>query len=238
MTTQIFKSKDFNPSIVHPLYIIRKSLYRVIVKHAASLTGKMMDFGCGSKPYKPLFVNATEYIGVDYQGEGHSHENEQIDVFYDGKTIPFADNTFDSILTSEVLEHIFNVEDIVKELYRVLKPGGKILISTPFAWTEHEMPNDFGRYTSVGMQALLTRNGFSILAMDKTTNYLQTQTQLRITYWHNHIIPRLRPFGWLVSPIFAFLNNIYGLVIARIMPKKNDWFLNLVVLAEKKLTDD
>jgi ubiquinone/menaquinone biosynthesis C-methylase UbiE len=91
----------------------------------------MMDFGCGTKPYKPIFINATEYIGVDYAGEGHSHENEDIDIYYDGKTIPFEDNTFDSILACEVMEHIFNIEEILKELYRILKPGGKILISIP-----------------------------------------------------------------------------------------------------------
>jgi SAM-dependent methyltransferase len=231
---QPLKNKDFNPSITHPMYIIRKNLYRGVVKHAAKLEGKLMDFGCGSKPYKPLFVNAKEYIGVDYAGEGHSHENEEIDVFYDGKTIPFPDNTFDSILTNEVLEHVFNLEDILKELHRVLKPGGKILITTPFAWTEHEVPVDFGRYTSFGMHALLTRNGFNVLSIEKSTHYRQTQTQLRILYWHNHIIPRLRPFGWLVSPVFAFVNNITGLALARILPKKHDWYLNLITLAEKK----
>ena len=53
-----------------------------------------MDFGCGSKPYKSLF-NVEEYLGVDYYNEGHPHENEQIDVFYDGKNLPFPDNYFD-----------------------------------------------------------------------------------------------------------------------------------------------
>ncbi|MBK8300784.1 MAG: methyltransferase domain-containing protein [Chitinophagaceae bacterium] len=73
------------------------------MKNASSLEGKMMDFGCGTKPYKPLLQTSKEYIGVDYNGEGHSHKNEQIDVMYDGKTIPFEDNTFDSILSTEVL---------------------------------------------------------------------------------------------------------------------------------------
>ncbi len=229
----ILVSKDFNPSLIHPMYIIRKNLYRGVLRHAHELRGKLMDFGCGSKPYKALFTNATEYIGVDYAGEGHSHDKEEIDVYYDGKTIPFPDNTFDSILTNEVLEHVFNLEDILKELNRVLKPGGKILITTPFAWTEHEIPVDFGRYTSFGMEALLKRNGFKICALEKSTNYLQTQAQLRGLYWHNHIMPKLRPFARLISPIFSLLNNVVGLGIAKIMPKKNDWYLNLIVLAEK-----
>lgn len=229
-----FKNKDFNPSITYPLYIIRKNLYRAFVKQAPLLTGKMMDFGCGTKPYKPLFVNVTEYIGVDYAGEGHSHANEEIDVYYNGKTIPFPDNTFDSILTSEVLEHIYNLEEILKELHRVLKPGGKILISVPFAWNEHEMPNDFGRYTSLGFKALLERNSFTVLHLEKTTGFLEALVQLRGLYWHLHIIPKFRPFARIVSPVFHLINNITGLAIAKIFPRKNDYFLNLVVVVTKK----
>jgi len=228
-----YKNKDFNPSLTYPLYIIRKNIYRGIKKNAGFLEGKMMDFGCGTKPYKPLFINVTEYIGVDYSGQGHSHENEQIDVLYDGKTIPFADNTFDSILTTEVLEHIFNLEDILKELNRVLKPGGKILITVPFAWNEHEMPNDFGRYTLSGFTSLLERNNFTILSMEKTGGFVEALVQLWGLYWHIHIIPKFRPFARIISPTFAFLNNIFGLLLAKILPRKTDYFLNLVVLATK-----
>jgi len=205
-----------------------------MLKYAPLLKGRLMDFGCGSKPYKALFNNVSEYIGVDYKGEGHSHVNEQIDVYYDGKTIPFPDNYFDSILTNEVLEHVFNIDEIVGELYRVLKPGGKILITTPFAWMEHEAPVDFGRYSSFGMKQLLERNRFSIIEMEKTTNYLQTQTQLRNTYWCNHFFPKFRPFATAMVYGYSFINNSWGLLMSKIFPSKMDWYLNLVTLAEKK----
>ena len=74
----------------------------------------MMDFGCGSKPYKSLF-NVNEYVGVDYHGQGHSHVNEQIDVFYDGVLLPFPDNYFDSVFSTEVFEHVFNLENLNPE---------------------------------------------------------------------------------------------------------------------------
>ena len=225
--------RNFNPSLVHPLYIIRKNVYRGVVRYAPLMKGKMMDFGCGTKPYQSLFTQAAEYIGVDYAGEGHSHENEQIDVYYDGKTIPFPDNTFDSILASEVLEHVFNLEDILKELCRVLKPGGKILITIPFAWKENEIPVDFGRYTSFGFKNLLERNGFSIVHIDKSSNSVQTLTQQWVTYWHSHILPKFRPFGRIVTPCFSFVSNVFGLGVARILPKRYDYFLNLIVVAQK-----
>jgi len=227
------KDRNFNPGFTHPLYIIRKNVYRGIARYAERLQGKMMDFGCGSKPYKPIFGHVKEYVGVDFAGEGHSHENEQIDVFYNGKTLPFENNTFDSVLTSEVFEHIFNLEDILKELNRVMKPGGIMLITIPFAWYEHEQPNDFGRYTSFGIRAVLERNGFIIREMDKSTNFIQTLTQKWNAYWNTHIIHRFRPFARIVSPCFFFVSNVFGLTMARILPKRYDYYLNLIIVVEK-----
>ncbi|MBK8311763.1 MAG: class I SAM-dependent methyltransferase [Chitinophagaceae bacterium] len=109
--------------------------------------------GCGSKPYKSLF-NVNEYVGVDYHGQGHSHENEQIDVFYDGVLLPFPDNYFDSVFSTEVFEHVFNLEEMILEIKRVMKPGAKILVTCPFAIPEHEQPNDYARYSSFGLKHL------------------------------------------------------------------------------------
>lgn len=225
--------KKFNPSIFNPYYIIRKHLLYHISKNAPSLQGKMMDFGCGTKPYKPLFTNVSEYIGVDYNGEGHSHKDENIDVMYDGKKIPFPDNTFDSILSSEVFEHIFNLEEILDELNRVLKPGGRILITVPFAWHEHEMPNDFGRYTSIGFQSLLERHNFKIISLEKTSSFVETLFQLWGLYWYMHILPKWSIGGRIVAPTFHFINNASSKIFGKIFPKKTDFFLNLVVVATK-----
>src|SRR5271170_7274206 len=97
---------EFNPGITYPAFLTRSRLLRGIGKYAPELKGRLMDFGCGTKPYRILF-DVREYIGIDYENPGHPHLNEQIDVFYDGKHIPFADESFDSIFSSEVLEHLF-----------------------------------------------------------------------------------------------------------------------------------
>jgi hypothetical protein len=70
-------------------------------------TGKLLDFGCVSKTYKKYFSHTDAYIGLDIEQSGHLHTNEQIDVFYDGKKIPFEENYFDSVFSSEVFEHVF-----------------------------------------------------------------------------------------------------------------------------------
>ena len=196
-----------------------------------------MDFGCGSKPYKSLFNNVAEYIGVDYDSPGHSHANEQIDVFYDGKHLPFPDNHFDSIFSTEVFEHIFNLPDILRELNRVLKPGGRILITCPFAICEHEVPNDFARYTSFAMKDMLEKNGFSVLHLDKSGNSVETVWQLRITYWHQHVLPIFRKIPVVRSGLRFFFYtgfNILALFWSKILPVRKDLYLNNIVLAEKK----
>jgi ubiquinone/menaquinone biosynthesis C-methylase UbiE len=115
-------AKDFSPGLSHPYYFIRRGILSGIRKFAPELNGKLLDFGCGSKPYRSLF-NVTEYIGLDFPNPGHDHSKEDIDVLYDGKKIPFPDNYFDAVLCSEVFEHIFNLDGTVGEINRVLRPG-------------------------------------------------------------------------------------------------------------------
>ncbi len=149
-------SYPFNPNITYPAYLTRNRLLVKLSALAPKLKGKLLDFGCGSKPYRAIF-SVDEYIGLDFENPGHPHLNEQIDVFYNGKNIPFQDGHFDAIFSSEVFEHIFNLEDILGELNRVLKKGGLMLITCPFSICEHEVPNDFARYSSYSIKYLLEK---------------------------------------------------------------------------------
>lgn len=226
---------EFNPAITHPGYLVRSRLLKAIMKYSPFLKGRLLDFGCGSKPYKSLF-SVAEYIGVDYDSQGHPHTNEQIDFFYDGHTLPFDNEQFDSIFTSEVFEHIFNLPEILKELNRVLKPGGRILITCPFAICEHEVPNDFARYTSFAMKDMLEKNGFSVLHLDKTGNSVETVWQLRITYWHQHMIPIVGKIPVVRSAARLLIYtgfNLLALFWSKLLPERKDLYLNNVVLAEK-----
>lgn len=226
---------QFNPSIRFPAYLLRKKLSRAIGDHIHHMSGKMMDFGCGSKPYKSLF-KVDEYIGVDFHGEGHPHDKEQIDFFYDGITIPFPENHFDTIFSSEVFEHVFNLEHIVTELHRVLKKGGKILITCPFAIAEHEAPNDYARYSSFGLKHLMEKNGFKLVTFQKVGNHFETIMQLRIMYIHMYIMPKFNKLV-IVKPILEFfaypILNIYTNIFTRIFPNRNDLYLNNLIVCEK-----
>ena len=228
-------ANDFKPGKKHLFYIIRTGLYNKVNEHQQLLAGRLLDFGCGSKPYKPLFKNVTEYIGVDYQSEGHSHVTESIDFFYDGKTLPFPDNSFDSVFSSEVLEHIFNPEEIFKEINRVMKPGGKILITCPFVWNEHEVPVDYARYTRFALQHLFEKNNFKIIKVDKAGDFLSVLHQLRIIYFSETFLPKLPIFlqKWSKAIVILWLNVWLGFK-RKIFPTSMDLYLNNIVIAEKK----
>ena len=232
-----FKSKqDFNPTymgiLVNPYFIIRYNLFKGIRKFSKSfISGKLLDFGCGSKPYKSFF-KVDEYIGLDTYNSGHSHENENIDVLYDGKKIPFDDNTFDYIFSSEVLEHVFNINDTMLELNRVLKTNGKMLITLPFIWGEHEQPHDFARYTSFGLKSILEKNGFEILQQVKTTTFIETVFQNLTAYLYHTAVPKgLRTVLTLI--LIAPL-NLLGIFFGKILPNDKTHYLNNIMLCVKK----
>ena len=232
--------KGFNPPLRSPYYFIRQELLKKVDKYSLELSGNLLDFGCGSKPYKSLFTNATTYTGVDFENIGHPHLNEQIDIFYDGKTLPFENEEYDSIFTSEVFEHIFNLEEIIPELNRVLKPNGKILITCPFAWNEHEVPHDYARYTQFALRNLLEKNGFEIIKIDKAGDFYMTLHQLKMVYVSDHLLKAIPIIGKIkfittnIRPIILFIRNGWFKIFHSIMPKRYDLYLNNIVLAKKK----
>jgi SAM-dependent methyltransferase len=226
---------EFAPSIVDPFYIVRTGLRRGIAQYAEKLNGKLLDFGCGSKPYRQLF-DVDQYLGLDFENEGHSHANEQIDIYYDGRTIPMPDGYFDAVLSSEVFEHVFNLPEILKEINRVMKPGAKILITCPFAWNEHEVPNDFARYSRFGLAHLLEKSGFSIIEIGKSGNFVSTICQLWNLYFFDTFYKRIRnifPLRWLYKGLIVFPLNLGGVVWGRVFKKNDSFYLNTIILASK-----
>lgn len=219
---------------INPVYIIRNGLFKSISQIAPALKGDILDFGCGSKPYESLFKNANSYMGVDIAVSGHNHKDSKVDFFYDGKTLPFEDNHFDVVVSFEVLEHVFNIDEVLTEINRVLKPDGQLLISIPFAWDEHEMPFDFARYTSYGISHVLDNNGFQVVELKKTTTYFLAISQIFIAYLFQHALPKGRVLGLLSQLFVIFPVTVILLALNYLLPKRYEYFCNSVVLAKKK----
>jgi SAM-dependent methyltransferase len=234
-----FKKQTFNPGFVgiftNPFFLARRALFQAVQESATYMKGDLLDVGCGQKPYKNLF-NVTKYIGIEVEQEGHDHTNEDVDLYYDGKHFPFENATFESVLTSQVLEHVFHPDDFLTEIHRVLTPQGRLLLTVPFVWDEHEQPYDYARYSSFGLRHLLEKNGFTILSHKKTLGDFRVIVQLINGYiFKKTIIFRKNPVANIIaSIIFNAWLNIIGGIISFILPANKDLYLDNVIVAEKK----
>lgn len=223
---------SYRSIFTNPFFIIRNGIYKALLNLAPRLEGKLLDVGCGSKPYEELF-SVKEYIGLDIEESGHPHENEIIDIFYDGKKIPFEDHTFDSVFASEVFEHVFNLDELIKEINRVIKRDGKLLITVPFVWDEHEIPYDFARYSSFGLESILNQNGFKILEHVKTTSFIETIGQLLISYINQHFFPKNTYINILLTCLVLAPLTLIFLIFGKVLPNSKTLYLNNVMLCKK-----
>jgi SAM-dependent methyltransferase len=234
---EYIRNQSFNPGIagllINPFYFARKNLYKFIKEYATELNGRILDVGCGRKPYQHLFKNCQEYIGMDIENPGHDHSNENIDVYYDGNIFPFPDESFDSVLTNQVFEHVFNPEVFISEIHRVLKPGGKLLLTVPFMWDEHEQPYDFGRYSSFGLKSILEKEGFTIVSFKKSTTGFAAIAQLTMGYLFKLFYSKNTILNGM-GLIIMFPLTLILFLFSFITPASNDIYLDNIVLAYKK----
>lgn len=125
------------------------------------LRGKLLDLGCGEKPYKLIYDDCCESsVGVDV--EYCKHEQKYVDIFASAEELPFEDNFFDTVLCTNVLEHVANAGKAFSEIGRVLKEDGVLIVAVPFLYPVHEAPYDYYRYTKYGLEHQLKKNGFII----------------------------------------------------------------------------
>ncbi len=229
----------FRPGIIgffiNPFFLGRSAMFINVKKLSNYVSGKTLDVGSGSKPYISLFSKVTTYIGMDIEQSGHKHQREYIDVFYDGETFPFEENSFDSLVFFEVLEHVFNPDTFFKQISKVVKPGGHCLVTIPFIWGEHEQPYDFARYSSFGLKHIFDVHGFEIIKHKKYLTDFRLIFLLINSYFHTTFKKYLPGyFAWAFIVPFTIVNNFLGL-ISYILPKNNDlYFGNIYVLKNKK----
>ncbi len=218
-------------ALLFPSHILRSALCREIRRLAGRIEGKVLDFGCGSKPYAELFTRASAYIGIDVEQSGHDHASSRVDVFFDGKTIPFADAWFDAAVSFQVLEHVPDLALALSEIRRVLKPGGLFLASVPHAFPEHETPYDFRRFTRFGIERDWGEHGFALETLVPTTSNWLTVQQLAIAQLFSEVLPKGAFWKMLATPLVPPA-NLFALAVDKILPDMGSFPLDFVVLAK------
>jgi SAM-dependent methyltransferase len=133
-------------------YAVRKPLLDWL--RGTDVTGmRVLDVGCGDRPYEQLLSGAAEIIGFDVPGNPHADLHGSIDA------LPVEDASFDVILCLQVLEHVPDPAAAVRELRRVVRPGGRVLLSTHGIYPFHPNPDDLWRWTHDGLDRLFRDNG-------------------------------------------------------------------------------
>lgn len=141
--------------------ITNQLLADYLTDHTDCLKGRLLDLGCGEKPYKLIYEETCESsIGVDV--ETCKHDQKQVDVFASADNLPFEKDSFDTVLCTNVLEHVANMEEAFREIERVIIQGGRLIVAVPFLYPVHEAPYDFYRYTESGLKYQLVKNGFQV----------------------------------------------------------------------------
>jgi SAM-dependent methyltransferase len=235
---KFLEKEEFFPGILgialNSAYFFRRGLLHAIRTHASSLTGVVLDFGCGKKPYANL-IPAAHYIGLDVPVSGHRPEDKYADVYFDGASIPLKAASVDGILASEALEHVFELRKILLEFFRILKPGGTVLITCPFCWHEHEAPYDFARYTRFALDYEFALAGFEVISQEKAGTFIETLAQLSLLYCNEHLRPCKGPIGAILSVFYNSIFNMLGIFANSLLPKRWDLYLGNVFLLRKPI---
>lgn len=174
----------------------RAELQDQIKRHASFIKGRVLDIGAGSYPrYKNLFT-FDEYVSMDIApGKG-------IDAVGKIENIPFPDNSFDSIICTQVLGDVFDVEKAFLEIKRVLKPHGKALITESLIDPLHDEPHDFWRFTSHSLRQLTENAGLNVEVLEKRGGYWSVLAQLKSRYWIERLNAGTKWYARLLSLFF------------------------------------
>lgn len=230
-------SRCINEGILfNPIWIsedkLRTQIKAAIGSINVSSSDRWLDVGCGLRPYEASF-SAGSYVGVDIEASGRDSDFKRPDHYYDGRNLPFPEDSFEGVISTQVLEHVPDPHVFLAEIHRVIKSEGRLIISLPFVWQEHEEPFDFFRFTQFGIADLLKQAGFEVDSIVKDTGAIETLAVLLNNYIIQNLVPSIRGFARLVALTICFPVQIIAIVLQRVLPDQGQLYLNLVIRAKK-----
>jgi SAM-dependent methyltransferase len=223
MQSGIPRLNDLNIDISNPSYQVYRHLIEGLnLALSANARGCLLDIGCGNKPYQPLVEGLVrEYVGCDVV----QSSDQCVDVICPATKLAFEEQAFDTVLCTQVIEHIDDHSALLSEIFRVLRPGGKLVLSGPMYWPLHEEPHDYFRFTEYGFEYLLCKAGFEVVSISRNGGKWALCGQVVI-----HTLEGTRLYTKLaiklVNRIFAFLQDRHA--------NRSDWnTMNYVVVAKR-----
>ena len=220
-------------------YYLKRDIKTILQKY--KFTGSVIDIGCGSKPYKPLFTSVKEYKGIDFNNFSINKDfkNDKPDIYF-SKTyrvdfrLPFRANQFDNAVAFQVLEHHKYPNKLLKEMSRIVKPNGYMLLSFPFLEGIHEEPNDFYRLTIYALRNHVSENNGNIVYVKTEGSLFSTISMLLNEYINNFAGKNKTAFYTTLLIYLPFLLFEYlSLVLDKVF-KSDKIFINYLVLIKNE----
>lgn len=199
----------------------------------------VLDAGSGEGRYKHYF-NHTNYIGIDLAVGDEGWDYSGLDTVANLRHLPFPGSSFDAAVCIQTLEHVDDPFQVIGEVGRVLKPGGRFYLSAPQAWHQHQKPHDFFRYTSFGFAHLLQQSQMRLLEIRPMGGYfwfLSFNLQM-LHYW---LLPPVRTgWQWLIQlPYQILIQSVFFIALPLLLfyldriDKVKDHTMGWVCIAEK-----
>lgn len=157
----------------HVTLALRASITRLIRALGLEPGDRVLDYGCADMQYRDLFGHGVEVVGADLPG----NELASVEIRPDG-TLPVQDASFDALLSTQVLEHVEDPALYLSECARVLRPGGRLLLSTHGIMLYHPDPVDYWRWTWAGLERIVREAGLEPERRDDVMGLAQTGAQL------------------------------------------------------------
>lgn len=214
--------RPFLRTPLHPQWLLGRAgaLGPWVAMHAH---GVVLDIGCADRWIERLLPTGTRYVGVDYWETGKNLYKAQPDIYADAAMLPLATESCDCVVLLEVLEHIRNPQAALHEIARVLRPGGKLLLSIPFLYPTHDAPHDYQRLTHHGLDRDLENAGLQVISTEARLSTIETAAMLCCLALGGSALQSLqqRHPSLLLAPVLAALIpviNIMGWLLTRLLP--------------------
>jgi SAM-dependent methyltransferase len=194
---------DYQLDINHPYYLHYRTLFADLSKASLFAKGRLLDIGCGNKPYEKMFGGRiTEYLGCDVI----QSSDKRVDIICPATLIPLEDASVNTVLCTQVIEHVADHRGLVQEAHRLLRAGGVLILSGPMYWPLHEEPYDFFRFTKYGFRYLLEDAGFVIDTVESNGGKWALCGQVLIHTLEGSRLHRRRIIK-LINRVFAYFDD-------------------------------
>jgi SAM-dependent methyltransferase len=175
--------------------------------------GRVVDLGCGDSPYRDIILlTAEDYVGVDHPNSkyknGFGHVAADL-----ANRLPFEDETFDTVVSFQVLDDLREPLFFLQECFRILKSGGCLFMTTPFMWKIHEAPHDYYRFTKYGLEYLLQKSKFERVSVEEIYAGFWGMWLLKLNYYTLRFVNRYNKY---LLYLFWWTTQVLAMVLDRL----------------------